>query len=155
MQRTRWMITLAAGMAMAAALAIVPIGWGQSEPTTEPAPPEPEEMMTQALDAILAGSYEQAYEQLRQVAAEPLRDSKEAFDSFAVQTQKVFELWGSPTDYELAQRQSAGSHLVRLHYIVRCPKHPIRWHGTFYRPADRWELINIAFSEDLDPMFAD
>lgn len=155
MLRIGWMTTLVVAGGLLAVCIFSPAGWGQSQPATEQAQPEPEELMTRALDAILAGSYDEAYEQLRLAAAEPLRETKEAFEGFSLQTQKAFELWGKPADYELARRQAAGPHLVRLHYVVRCPRHPVCWRATFYRPATSWQLINIAFSEDLDPMFGD
>jgi hypothetical protein len=155
MQRLRWTLipVLVAGLLVLVVFS--PQGRGQSRPAEDSVPAEPTQVMTQAMDAIVAGQYEDAYIGLRKMAASPLREMQEAFDSLAQQTQKAFELWGKPTDYALARWESAGPHLIRLHYVVRCPKHPIHWRATFYRPGERWELINIALSEDLAPMFGD
>jgi hypothetical protein len=158
MRPSAWLICMGIGVALVLVCATSQVGWSQDEPAATPpaeTPAGPRQMMTKALDGILAGLYEQAYEALRREAVETLRAKKEAFAGLAEQTKKGIELYGRPSNYELSHWQSAGRNLVRLHYVVRCPKHPLRWEGTFYRAENKWQLIDVSFNDELDQMFID
>jgi hypothetical protein len=62
--------------------------------------------------------------------------------------------FGSPLAAEFVREVRAGSSLVRYVYLQKFERHAIVWLFTFYRPADRWILSSLSFSDDLEAMLS-
>ena len=66
------------------------------------------------------------------------------------QTQATLAPLGRVLGYDLIREEQFGQTLTRLVYLLRLERHPTTWEFYYYRPANRWYLAEINFSEKFE-----
>jgi len=54
---------------------------------------------------------------------------------------------GSYTGYEMISEKSVGTSLKHLSYLIKHEKRPYRFSAIFYKPKDKWLVIDFHFDE--------
>ena len=96
---------------------------------------------------LKAGNYADSYETF--LAGTRLGEQKEKMSVFIDKTKDAFGLYGKLNDYEIFDNYSVGSNVIVLTYLSRHDVQPLRWRFIFYRPANKWGLINMGFDDVL------
>jgi hypothetical protein len=65
------------------------------------------------------------------------------------QTESVLPRLGRILGGELLREDKFGGSLVRLTYLLRSERHPTVWEFYFYKPANRWFVAEINFTDKL------
>lgn len=119
---------------------------GMPAPAAEPPPPEELTQMTaKFFDLLKKDKIEQAYDEL-------LKNSKikgKAADVAQIkqQTREALTTFGPVLGFELLDYKRKGFSLMQLVYFSWQDERPLRWRFTFYRPKDKWRLVNIQLDD--------
>lgn len=97
--------------------------------------------ITKAYDDLMQGSF--------------LNDQKEKIRNLVTQTQKAFEIYGKLKGFEIVVAEEVTKSFVRVHYLGKHSKFPMRWIFTFYNSPDKgWVVTNVKF-DDLSELYFD
>jgi hypothetical protein len=106
-----------------------------------------------AMQEVIAGEYQAAFEQLRPYWPFPEAELDELVTTTVDQRSRFEPRFGASLGYELALREAVGDVLLRLTYIEKTERHVLRWVFRFYRPADTWILSSVSWDDDIEPLF--
>jgi hypothetical protein len=113
---------------------------------------EPDEIVATFFDALKADRVEAAYDTLKNEFAVAERSGAES-KSMRDQTQKALDSYGPMTSHELVSEEKLGDRLVRRTYLLFGEVLPLRWKFYFYKPADRWSLIDLRIDDSIPVWF--
>lgn len=68
------------------------------------------------------------------------------------QTAATLQPLGRVLGYDLIREEQFGQSLTRLVYLLRSERHLTLWELYYYRPASRWFLAEINFSQRMDAL---
>ncbi len=131
-------------------------------PTPTPAAPAiakntpnrtPDEIAAGFFDALKADRVDAAYDTLANEFA--LADRGDQEKSIREQTQKALDAYGPALGYELVREEKLGANLLRRTYLLTGAELPLRWRFYFYKPADRWKLIDLRIDDAIAEWFDD
>ncbi len=107
----------------------------------------PRQRAEQFLRTLTAGETEKAYDQL--FAGSEMAAQSTRVDAVKRQTGANLPIYGKPLSSELVLEKTFGTSVVRLLYVLKMEKHPIVWEFFFYRPKDKWFLVNVRFNDEF------
>lgn len=61
--------------------------------------------------------------------------------------------FGKSNGYEFIREEKTGESLLRIIYIHRFEKHPMRWSFYFYRGKSGWVLDTFKTDDDIRQLF--
>lgn len=125
-------------------------------------PPAPEEAPKRTPDEIVATFFETlkadrvdaAYDTLKNEFAMADRGAEQS-KAMREQTQKALDAYGPVIDYEKVKEEKLGDRLVRRSYLLIGSVLPLRWKFYFYKPSDRWMLIDLRIDDAIADWFED
>lgn len=103
--------------------------------------------MSNFFDALKADRVDEAYETLNAEFA--MAEHSEQARSMRRQTQKALDAYGPVLGYELVREEMLGTHLLRRTYVLAGEQLPLRWKFYFYKPIDRWKLIDLRIDDAI------
>lgn len=62
-------------------------------------------------------------------------------------TEAALPTYGKALGIELLREEQFGPSLSRLVYMIKSERHPTLWEFYFYKPANRWFVAEVNFSE--------
>ncbi len=68
------------------------------------------------------------------------------------QTENTLQPLGRVLAYELVREENFGASLTRLVYLLKSERHLTVWEFWFYRPANRWFVSEVNFSEKFNEL---
>ncbi len=113
----------------------------------------PDEIVETFFSALKADRVDAAYDTLNAEFA--LADRADESKSMRAQTQKALDAYGPVLGSEMVREEKLGSRLMRRTYVLAGEQLPLRWKFYFYRPADRWRLIDLRIDDALVEWFDD
>ena len=117
-------------------------------------PPPPEEL-TQSVgkffEALKKDKVEQAYDDL--LKASKIKGNKEDVLKLKTNTREALTTFGPVLGFELLEQKRMGFSLMQLIYFSWHDERPLRWRFTFYRPKDKWRLVNIQLDDQAIEFF--
>lgn len=131
-------------------------------PTPTPAAPSiakdtpsrtPDEIAAAFFEALKSDRVDAAYDTLANEFALAERGDQEK--SIRAQTQKALDAYGPALGYELVREEKLGTHLLRRTYLLAGAELPLRWRLYFYKPAERWKLIDLRIDDAIADWFDD
>lgn len=127
------------------------------EPSPAPAIPagpkrSPDEIVGTFFDALKADRVDAAYDSLKTELAMADRAGNEA-TAMREQTQKALDSYGPVLGSEMVLEEKLGTHLLRRTYVLVGEVLPLRWKFYFYKPADRWFLIDMRIDDGIPAWF--
>lgn len=111
----------------------------------------PDEIVAAFFDALKADRVDAAYDALNAEFA--LSGSADQGKSIREQTQKALDAYGPALAYDLVREEPLGAHLLRRTYLLVGAELPLRWRFYFYKPADRWRLIDLRIDDAIATWF--
>ncbi len=86
----------------------------------------------------------------------PIIERKDQLQALIVQTKRAVKLYGDFLGYEPVNSEVISESFVRVRYIGKHSKYPMRWIFTFYKSPKRgWIIINIKFDDLSEYFFSD
>jgi hypothetical protein len=98
-----------------------------------------ESPVEKAYDSILEGS--------------PIASKSQDVQNLINQTKNGFSLYGPFRSFEFISGSYAGTSIIRVSYITKNDRFPIRWQFTYYKPEQTWNLIHIEFDDKIGSLF--
>jgi hypothetical protein len=121
--------------------------------TPSPAPARsPDEVASAFFDLLKADKVDAAYDTLKMELGIAERSPDEA-RKMREQTQKALDAYGPVAGYEMIREEKLGAHLMRRSYLLIGAVLPLRWKFYFYKPADRWMLIDLRIDDGIPEWF--
>ena len=112
----------------------------------EPPPPEELTQMTgRFFDLLKKDKIEQAYDELLKTSK--IKARGEDVVQLKQQTREALTSFGPVLGFELLDHKRKGFSLMQLIYFSWQDERPLRWRFTFYRPKDKWRLVNIQLDD--------
>ena len=112
----------------------------------EPPPPEELTQMTgKFFDLLKKDKVEQAYDELLKTSK--IKARGEDVVQLKQQTREALTSFGPVLGFELLEHRRKGFSLMQLIYFSWQDERPLRWRFTFYRPKDKWRLVNIQLDD--------
>ncbi len=114
--------------------------------SAEPPPPEELTQMTgKFFDLLKKDKIEQAYDEL--LKGSKIKGKAEDVAQLKTQTREALTSFGPVLGSELLEYKRKGFSLMQLIYFSWQDERPLRWRFTFYRPKDKWRLVNIQLDD--------
>ncbi|MDC1068743.1 hypothetical protein OAQ99_06265 [Candidatus Kapabacteria bacterium] len=114
-------------------------------------PPELKAKTNQFFNNLLDSNVAKAYEDLMRGSFLAKRDEK--LKTLINQTHRAFEIYGPLQGFELVNGDEVTSSFIRVRYLGKHSRFPMRWIFTFYKsPVDGWIITNVKF-DDLSELF--
>ena len=119
---------------------------------TEPPPPEELTQMTvKFFELLKKDKVEQAYDEL--LKSSKIDSKKEDVIQLKQQTREALKTFGPVLGFELLEHKRMGFSLMQLVYFSMQEERPLRWRFTFYRPKDKWRMVNIQLDDQAISFF--
>jgi len=130
-----------------AVVGLVVVGLGLVGASTRPAPAYREPVET-FLQGLAGGDVEKAFVKL--LEGSPIQEKKSAVELLENQTTTALKIYGKALGFEPVSEQVYGDSVARVVYVLKTEQMPLAWEFYFYRPKDRWVLINVRFNDEFD-----
>ncbi len=108
-----------------------------------------------AMERIVAGEYEAAFEALKSYWPMPEAEIDELATATASQRGNLVTRFGDSLGYELVRSETVGKVLLQLTYIEKTERHALRWIFLFYRPRDSWILNRVRWDDNTPALFGE
>lgn len=108
-----------------------------------------------AMAAIGAGSVEPAIAQLRPQFLLPAAEADAMVAQVNSQFRSVGDRYGAARGFDFIRQETAGESLIRLTYIARYERAPIRWRFVFYKADKGWGLTDFGLDTNRHAVFSD
>jgi hypothetical protein len=100
---------------------------------------------------LLDSNVSKAYQDL--MKGSYIMDQKEKVKTLINQTHRAFEIYGPLKGFELVTVEEVTNSFVRVRYLGKHTRFPMRWVFTFYKSPDQgWIITNVKF-DDLSELF--
>lgn len=119
-----------------------------SAPLFSAEPPPPDEltqMTSKFFDLLKKDKIEQAYDEMLKTSK--IKGKPEDVAQIKTQTREALTNFGPVLGFELLDFKRKGFSLMQLVYFSWHEERPLRWRFTFYRPKDKWRLVNIQLDD--------
>ncbi|HEY8902034.1 MAG TPA: hypothetical protein VIM61_16610 [Chthoniobacterales bacterium] len=111
----------------------------------------PDQIVDEFFAALKADKVDAAYDTLDSEFA--MVDRGDQSKTMRAQTQKALDAYGPVVSAEMVKEEKLGTHLLRRTYILAGDELPLRWKFYFYKPADRWKLIDLRIDDAIAEWF--
>lgn len=105
------------------------------------------------MDKVEEGRVLAAYRSMRDV----LGVDSEGFEDRGEEAREFFrqvrERVGDPVGHDRVRVSTIKDHFYRLDYLQKFEAAALAWEFTFYRPKDRWLLVGVKYSTELDRLY--
>lgn len=108
-----------------------------------------EKFLTGLKDGKVSASYDELFAGSNILTAQP-----EAVKKLKQQTESGLPLYGKVLGFEVVHNEQLSKSLARLVYVLKLERHPTIWQFHFYKPQDKWVLINVRFNDKYDMLGA-
>lgn len=75
---------------------------------------------------------------------------KDAVDNLKLKLRQATSRMGAYIGYEQIGEVSIGSSVMIQAFIVKYERQPLRFTLKYYKPNDKWIILNFSYDEDLD-----
>jgi hypothetical protein len=124
---------------------LVAIGCTQALSAEPPPPEELTQMTGKFFELLKKDKVEQAYDEL--LKGSKIKGKSEDVTQLKTQTREALTTFGPVLGFELLDYKRKGFSLMQLVYFSWQDERPLRWRFTFYRPKDKWRLVNIQLDD--------
>jgi len=112
---------------------------------------EPSEMVKAFFKTVQDGNISDAYDNL--FKGSPLPAMKpQALDLLKRQTSTYLPMYGTLLGVEPLRKETIGTAIMRIVYIMKLEKNAVVWEFFFYKPRDSWYLANINLNDEFRSM---
>jgi len=131
------------------AFCLLPFAFSQAAP-----PPPPEEIqkaITAFFNLLKQEKVDEAYQVV--LANTKTKGREEEMKGLKKQTHDAIATYGPILGFELIEQRRVGMSLLQLTYLSWSENFPLRWRFTYYRPGDKWRLLDIFVDDKVGELF--
>jgi hypothetical protein len=117
-------------------------------------PPPPEEIqktLTTFFNLLKENKIDQAYEIV--LVNTKIKGREDEVKALKKQTSDAIKTYGPIMGFEVIEQKRVGMSLLQVVCLSWSENVPLRWRFSYYRPGDRWKLLNILVDDRIDELF--
>jgi hypothetical protein len=117
-------------------------------------PPPPEEIqktLTTFFNLLKENKIDQAYETV--LVNTKIKGREDEVKALKKQTYDAIKMYGPIMGFEVIEQKRVGMSLLQVVCLSWTENVPLRWRFSYYRPGDRWKLLNILVDDRIDELF--
>lgn len=115
--------------------------------------PEARQLAEQAMQRIAAEDVRGFFDLLKKKMPMPADEMKKLEEKVLSQRDQTTKALGKILGYSFVSECRRGSNLVRLIYIEKREKAPMRWLFILYKPRDQWLFSYFYWDSDVQQLF--
>ncbi len=131
------------------ALCLLPFAFTNAAP-----PPPPEEIQkatTSFFNLLKQDKLEAAYEVI--LVNTKIKGREEDVLKLKKQTREAIDTYGPILGFEIVEQRRVGMSLLQLTCLSWSENFPLRWRFSYYRPGDKWRLLDIFVDDKVGELF--
>ena len=117
-------------------------------------PPPPEEIqksVTTFFNLLKQDHLDEAYDMI--LANTKIKGREEDVRGLKKQTRDAITTYGPILGFEMIEQRRVGISLFQLVCLSWSENFPLRWRFTYYRPGDKWRLMDIFVDDKIGDLF--
>lgn len=117
-------------------------------------PPPPEEIqkaITNFFNLLKQEKPDEAYTVI--LANTKIKGREEEVKGLKKQTQDAISTYGPILGFEFVEQRRVGMSLLRITCLSWSENFPLRWRFSYYRPGDKWRLLDIFVDDKIGELF--
>jgi hypothetical protein len=117
-------------------------------------PPPPEEIqktLTTFFNLLKENKIDEAYEIV--LANTKIKGREEEVKSLKKQTRDAIKTYGPILGFEVIEQKRVGMSLLQVVCLSWSENFPLRWRFSYYRPGDKWRLLDIFVDDKIGELF--
>ncbi len=131
------------------------LGLAFAGPTVRAAtPPPPEEIqkaVTTFFNQLKEQRIDEAYDTI--LVNTRIKGREEDVKGLKKQTREAIATYGPVLGFEIVEQRRVGLSMLQLICLSWSENFPLRWRFTYYRPGDRWRLLDIFVDDKVGELF--
>ncbi|MBI4026152.1 MAG: hypothetical protein HY360_14290 [Verrucomicrobia bacterium] len=121
-------------------------------PAAQPPPPEEVQKAISAFFNFLKESkIDEAYEVV--LTNTKIKGREDEVKGLKKQTKDAIVTYGPILGFELVEQRRVGTSLLQVICLSWSENFPLRWRFTYYRPGDKWRLLDIFVDDKVGELF--
>lgn len=122
---------------------------GQAAPP--PPPDEIQKAITGFFTLLKEDKLDAAYDVV--LANTRIKGREEQVKGLKKQTRDAINTYGPILGFEIVEQRRVGLSLIQVVCLSWSDNFPLRWRFTYYRPGDKWRLLDIFVDDKIGEMF--
>lgn len=113
-------------------------------------PPPPDEIqmtLTTFFNLLKENKLDQAYDLV--LAGTKIKGREDEVKSLKKQTTEALAAYGPVLGFEIIEQKRVGLCLLQVICLSRSENLPLRWRFTYYRPNEKWKLLDILVDDKI------
>lgn len=140
--------------AVATVLLLATLGLPLTAPVFAAAPPPPEEIqkaITAFFNLLKQDKLDEAYDVI--LANTKIKGREDEVKGLKKQTREALTTYGPTLGFEVVETRRVGMSLLQVVCLSWSENFPLRWRFSYYRPGDRWRLLDIFVDDKVGELF--
>ncbi|MDD2708082.1 MAG: hypothetical protein PHV34_08740 [Verrucomicrobiae bacterium] len=140
------------------ALIFLVLGWclspGLATEGRAAPPPPPEEIqksLTAFFNLLKQDKIDEAYVLI--LANTRIKGRDDDVKGLKKQTRDAINTYGPILGFEVVEQRRVGTSLLQIVCLSWSENFPLRWRFSYYRPGDRWRLLDIYVDDSIGELF--
>jgi hypothetical protein len=121
------------------------------EAAAPPPPPEIQSTLTSFFNLLKQNKVDEAYDLI--LANTRIKGREEDVKKLKKQTRDAIATYGPILGYEVIEQKRVGLSLLQVVSLSWSDHFPLRWRFTYYRPGDKWRLLDIFVDDKIGELF--
>lgn len=148
----KWRPRFLAQTALRLSLLLLPFLFAAPAPAA--APPLPEDIqkgITAFFNLLKQQKVDEAYELI--LVNTRIRGREDDVKALRKQTREAIATYGPILGFETIEQRRVGMSLMQIVCLSWSENFPLRWRFSYYRPGDRWRLLDIFVDDKIGELF--
>jgi len=133
------------------ALALFVFAGTLAQAAPPPPPPEIQKAITTFFSLLKSDKLDDAYDVI--LANTKIKGREEEVKGLKKQTRDAIGTYGPVMGYEIIEQKRVGMSMMQIVCLSWSENFPLRWRFTYYRPGDKWRLIDIFVDDKVGELF--
>lgn len=112
-----------------------------------------EDAVKTSMDLLLKWTAAEFIDSLRPIWNKPEAEINEIKKQMVIQRDEARKRFGNTLGVEFIEIVNVSDVLIKVHYIEKFEKAPMRWTFNFYKPAEEWYLNSFVWDQNIDILF--
>ncbi len=124
---------------------------GSSQAAPPPPPPEIQKAITDFFGLLKADKVDAAYDVV--LTNTKIKGREDEVKALKKQTHDAVGTYGPILGFEIIEQKRVGMSLMQVVCLSWSENFPLRWRFSYYRPGDKWRLIDIFVDDKVGELF--
>jgi len=120
--------------------------------TSPPPPPEEiQKLISRFFNLLKEDKIDQAYDVI--LVNTKINGREEDVKKLKKQTRDAISTYGQIFGFEVVEQRRVGMSLIQIVCLSWSEDFPLRWRFSYYRPTDKWRLLDIFVDDKVGDLF--